>query len=374
MKEILIKSRNTILGFIYKFLIKPVFFIQDPEKVHDKITMFGTLLSLNYFTRKITGLLFRYSNTMLEQEILGIKFKNPLGLSAGFDKDANLTQITPEVGFGFEEIGSITGEKCEGNPKPRLWRLKKSKALAVYYGLKNEGAEKISEKLKDKKFRIPIFTSIAKTNCKETVSIQAGIKDYIKAYFLMKDIGDISVINISCPNVYGGQPFNNKKNLNLLIKEIKAVKTKKPIFIKISPDLSRKQIDDIINICFRYKISGVTCSNLTKNRNNRKIIDKEIPKVGGISGKPVEALSNELIKYVYKKSKAKLIIIGVGGIFSAEDAYKKIRLGASLVQLVTGMIYNGPQTISEINQGLAELLKKDGFENISDAIGIDNKF
>ena len=374
MKEILIKSRNTILGFIYKFLIKPVFFIQDPEKVHDKITMFGTLLSLNYFTRKITGLLFRYSNTMLEQEILGIKFKNPLGLSAGFDKDANLTQITPEVGFGFEEIGSITGEKCEGNPKPRLWRLKKSKALVVYYGLKNEGAEKISEKLKGKKFKIPIFTSIAKTNCKETVLTQAGIKDYIKAYSLMRNIGDISVINISCPNAYDGQPFHDKKNLNLLIREIKAIKTKKPIFIKISPDLSRKQIDDIINICFRYKISGVTCSNLTKNRNNGKVIDKEIPKVGGISGKPVEALSNELIKYIYKKSKAKLIIIGVGGIFSAEDAYKKIRLGASLVQLVTGMIYNGPQTISEINQGLAELLKKDGFENISDTIGIDNKF
>src|SRR3989338_9238271 len=193
MKEILIKLRNTILGFIYKFLIKPVFFIQDPEKVHDKITMFGTLLSLNYFTRKITGLLFRYSNTMLEQEILGIKFKNPLGLSAGFDKDAKLTQITPEGGFGFEEIGSITGEKCEGNPKPRLWRLKKSKALVVYYGLKSEGCEAVAKRLKEKfninKCKIPIGISVSKTNSKLTASTEAGIKDYVKAYKAFAEIG-----------------------------------------------------------------------------------------------------------------------------------------------------------------------------------------
>ena len=373
MKEIIIKSRNVILRFFYKHIIKPIFFIQDPEKVHDKMIKLGILLGSNFITRKMTGLFFKYSHPILEQEILDIKFNNPVGLSAGFDKDANLTQIIPETGFGFEEVGSITGERCEGNPKPRLWRLKKSKALVVYYGLKNEGAEKISERLKAKKFKIPIFTSVAKTNCKETVDIDNGIKDYVKAYSLMKNIGDISVINISCPNAYDGQPFHDKENLNLLIEEIKKVKTKKPIFIKISPDLSKKQIDDIISISFKYKISGVTCSNLTKNRENKKIIDKKIPKVGGISGKPIEDLSNELIKYIYKKSKGKLVIIGVGGIFSAEDAYKKIRLGASLVQLITGMIYNGPQTISEINQGLAELLKKDGFNNISDAIGIDNK-
>ena len=315
---------------------------------------------------------------MLEQEILGINFVNPIGLSAGFDKDGYLIDIIPNVNFGFEEVGSVTGEKCDGNPKPRLWRLKKSKALVVYYGLKSEGCEavakRLKEKLKIKQFKIPIGISIAKTNSKLTTSTKVGIKDYVKAYKEFAEIGDYTTINLSCPNAYGGQPFHEAKNLNLLLAEIKKIPSKKPIFLKIAPDLSEKQLNDIINLAEKYKLSGFICTNLTKNRKNLKLIDKNIPEIGGISGKAVEDLSNKNISYIYKKTKGKFVIIGVGGVFSAEDAYKKIKLGASLIQLITGMIFEGPQTISEINQGLTKLLKREGYKNISEAVGVDNKF
>lgn len=372
MKESLILWRNKLLRKSYLFFLKPVFFKKDPEEVHEFFIKFGIFLGNHYLTRRLTNSMFNYQNPKLNQTIFGIEFKNPVGLSAGFDKDAQITDIIPNVGFGFEEIGSITGEFCEGNPKPRLWRLKKSNSLVVYYGLKNIGSEAIANNLKNKKFKIPIFTSIAKTNSKLTINTSEGIKDYLKGYNEFSNIGDVFVINISCPNTFGGEPFHDSKKLDLLLKELKKIKTNKPIFIKISPDLTTKQIDDIIEIARKYKISGFTCANLSKKRENIKIFETKLPKDGGISGKPLEELSNNLISYIYKKTRGEFIIIGVGGVDSGLSAYKKIRAGASLVQLITGMIYNGPQLISEINQELINLLNRDGFENISQAIGIDS--
>ncbi len=373
MKENLIYARNLINRIGYKAVFKRIFFRIDPEIVHDRMTGNGILLGSNFLTRKFISLMFSYSNRKLEQNIFGINFPNPIGLAAGFDKDAQLTNILPSVGFGFAEVGSITGELCGGNPKPRLWRLKKSKGLVVYYGLKNEGCKKISKRLRNKKFKIPIGTSIAKTNSKKTVSDKVGIEDYVKAYKMFTDIGDYFTINISCPNVYGGQPFTDGNRLDKLLKKIDVIRTKKPNFLKISPDLSKKEIDEIIKVSKNYRIDGFVCANLTKNRDNKKIVDKDVQKKGGMSGKVVEDLSNDLIKYIYKKTKGKYVIIGCGGVFTAEDAYKKIRLGASLIQLITGMIFEGPQLISEINQGLVKLLERDKLSNISQAIGMDNK-
>lgn len=309
----------------------------------------------------------------MHQNILGMDFKSPLGLAAGFDKNAEMTDICADISFGFTEIGSITGRPCIGNPKPRLWRLIKSKAIVVYYGLKNDGCEKIAEKLKDKKFKLPVFTSIAKTNSPDIVELKAEIEDYVKAYKTLINIGDMSVINISCPNIFGGNQFSDPENLQKLLTEIEKIRTKKPVFIKFPPDLKPHQIDKILNVLKNYSIAGIICTNLTKDRNNTemmsKIVEKNIPEHGGISGKPVEELANETIKYIYSKTKRKYVIIGCGGISSAADAYKKIRLGASLVQMITGMIYEGPEIMSEINLGLCELLKKDGYKNISEAVG-----
>jgi len=362
-------ARNYLLRKNYWWVLKPIFFRSDPEKVHDRMTSVGSFLSKYNLTKKLTSLIFGYSHLSLNQNILGINFKNPIGLSAGFDKNAILTDILPSVGFGFIEVGSITGEYCEGNPKPRLWRLKKSKSLVVYYGLKNDGCESIAKRLTNKKFSIPVGINIAKTNCKETIDTNKAIADYFKAYTAFTNIGNYVTINISCPNAFGGQPFTDSKRLDALIEKIMSVPKTKPIFLKLSPDLSKQEIDEIINIAIKFKIDGFICANLTKNRNNKNIIDENIPEVGGLSGKVVDSLSDELIRYIYKKTNGEFVIIGVGGVFRAEDAYRKIKAGASLIELITGMIFEGPQVISEINLGLVKLLKADGYKNISEAIG-----
>jgi dihydroorotate dehydrogenase len=365
------RIRNACIGFVYKKIAKPLFFRQDPEDVHDAMTRMGALLGSHAVTKSLTSVFFNYSNKKLEQDTLGIHFKNPIGLAGGFDKNAELTQIIPSVGFGFEEVGSITGEACDGNPKPRLWRLPKSKSIVVHYGLKNDGAASISERLGKKTYSIPIGTNIAKTNSKDTVDIEAGIADYEKAFQHFVRIGDYFTVNISCPNAFGGEPFTNPVALDRLLARLDRIETKKPVFLKISPDLASEQLDTIIEVVNNHRIHGFVCSNLTKKRDPKKIFDASVAEKGGLSGKIVEDLTNDLIGHIYKKTNGSYIIIGCGGVFTAEDAYKKIRLGASLVQMITGMIFEGPQTISEINLGLAELLERDGYRCITEAVGVD---
>ena len=373
MKNAIIAMRNSIIAFLYTNIFKHIVFRIDPEDVHDSAVSVGKFLGSHGLTRVLTGMFFYYSHPALEQDILGINFKNPVGLAAGFDKNAEITDILPFIGFGFAEFGSITGEQCDGNPRPRLWRLKKSQALAVYYGLKNNGAKKISAFLQNKKFRIPIGTNIAKTNSIATVGPKAGIDDYVKAFRCFTHLGDYYTINISCPNAFGGEPFQDAKHLDALLVEIDKYPTDKPIFLKISPDLSRKHIDDILDVAARHRVSGFVCTNLTKKRDPRFMIDQNAPPLGGISGKAVFDASNDVIAYVYQRTKGKYVVIGTGGVFTAEDAYKKIRLGASLVQLITSMIFMGPQNISEINRGLVRLMKRDGYRNISEVVGADHK-
>ncbi len=384
-----ITIRNFFLRTIYKFFLKPIFFLLDPEKVHDRMTNTGIFLSKYSFTKNIINFLYGYPKVKLKkflgQNIRGIYFYNPIGLSAGFDKNALLTNILPNLSFGFEEVGSITGEYCEGNPKPRLFRLKKSKSLIVYYGLKNDGCEKVSERLKkvieknrkkyNKDFENPIGISIARTNDETTIETNRGIEDYFKAYktFLDKNIGSYITINLSCPNTCGGEPFNTAKKLDLLLKKIFSIKKTKPIFLKLSPDSSFEELDKIFKVVEKYNIDGFVISNLTKDRMKvkNKIVEKNIVSYGGLSGKVVEELSNIMIAYTYYKTKGKYIIIGVGGIFSGRDAFKKILLGSSLLQLITGMIFEGPQLISDINLYLYKKVVKNNKNNISDFIGLE---
>jgi len=372
MYESAISVRNKIIHFLYTKILKRIFFLIDPEVIHDRMVKVGKTLGANPTINKFTAFAFSYKNTMLEQEILGIHFPNPVGLAAGFDKNAQLTQILPAVGFGYVEVGSITGEPCKGNEGKRLWRLPKSKSLVVYYGLMNDGAEKLSAKLRDHKFDIPVGISVAKTNCKETVDLQKGIDDYVKAHKLTAAIGSYTTVNISCPNAYGGEPFTAPDRLEKLLQAIDQVQTSKPVFVKLSPDLSKEELDAIIEVCDNHHIKGLICTNLTKNRSNPLIKDDSIPEKGGLSGKVQEELSNKQIQYLYQKTNGRYIIIGCGGVFTAEDAYKKIKAGASLIQLITGMIFEGPQVVSQINQGLTKLLNQDGYQNISEAIGKDN--
>lgn len=371
MKNEIVRIRNQAISFAYSHALKPIFFRRDPEDVHDAMMRAGVLLGRFWVTRKITSALFSFADPSLEQKILGITFANPIGLSAGFDKNAILTDILPSVGFGFAELGSVTGEPCAGNPKPRLWRLKESKSLLVYYGLKNEGCKKIAARLRGKKFDMPFGISIAKTNDATTIETAAGVADYVKAFREFQGIGAYDTINISCPNACGGQPFTDPDRLDALLSAIEKIETTKPIFLKISPDLSCEQIDNIIAVCdgHRSHVQGIICSNLTKKRDNDKILDADVPDHGGMSGKIVADLANEQLRYIFERAGDRYVLIGCGGVSSAEDAYEKIKSGASLIHMITGMIYEGPQVVSEINRGLALLLRRDGYKNVAEACG-----
>lgn len=360
----MIGFRNYILHKKYQWILKPILFKFDPEMVHDHFTKVGQFLGKYNITKKITGIFLGFKDPSLRQNIFGINFENPVGLSAGFDKNATLVDIMPSVGFGFMEVGSITARPYDGNPKPRLYRLPQAQTLRINYGLKNLGAEILHEKLQNKTFPLPVCINIAKTNVSETSEINRGIEDYFFTYKIFQNIGDFFTINISCPNTCEEKPiFAEPQNLDLLLGKIFSIPKIKPVFVKLSPDLAETTLNEILKVCEKHGVDGFICTNLTKvnlfNHSGK----------GGFSGKAVQKLSDEFIRKVYKFYNGEKIVIGVGGIFSAEDAYRKIKAGASLVELITGMIFEGPQVISEINQGLVKLLRKDGYRNISEAVG-----
>ncbi len=366
-----------MISFLYQRLLRPVLFLFNPEDIHDFLTNIGQFLGKFRLTKFLTHKLFYFSHPSLTQTIASLKFTNPVGLSAGFDKDANLINILANVGFGFMQVGSITHKPYEGNPQPRLYRLKKSKGLLVYYGLKNIGVKKITKKLKkrkDKDFLLGL--SVAKTNCQETVGVQAGVNDYFNCLKQLKKVkvGDYYTLNISCPNTFGGEPFTDPAKLTKLLNKISTLNIKKPIFLKLAINLPWLKFRKLLEVAIKFNITGVIIGNLNKNRQDKAIKDTIPPDIfGSASGLPCQKLSNQLIKKTYQSYGDKLIIIGVGGIFSSEDAYQKIKLGASLVQLITGMIYQGPQLIGQINRDLVELLKKDGYNNISQAVGASHR-
>lgn len=376
MRERWFTVKAQIIRFLYRYVLKELFFLRDPEFVHEHMVRVGCFLGKHAWSRALVRHLFFYRHAALEQTVAGIKFQNPVGVAAGFDKDAYLTQILPEVGFGFEEIGSVTGVGCDGNPRPWLWRLPKSRALVVNYGLKNEGSENIAARLRPLKFKFPLGVSLAKANSPATVEEEQGIADYVKAYqtFLKAGIGDYFTVNISCPNAYGGEPFTDPGKLDRLLAALYAAGWKKPVFIKLPADLPDVQVDALVAVCRKYRITGFICTNLSKDRQNPKInpADK-LPEKGGISGKVVQEASDQLIAYLYKKTRGEFVIIGCGGVFNAEDAYRKIRLGASLIQMITGLIFEGPEVVGLINQGLKRFLQCDGFKHISEAVGVDIK-
>lgn len=372
-----------IFALFYKYVCKPVFFKMDPEFVHDRFISMGEIFGKVGFIKKFFARIFVYESKSLEQEVCGIRFANPVGIAGGFDKDARLTRIMPSVGVGFHEVGSITAKPYGGNPKPRLKRFPKTKSLWVNYGLKNKGAVKLYEDLeknvaKNGDFEIPIFFNIAKTNCKETADADTAVRDYCESVKIFLGLASVFTINISCPNAFGGQPFHNAEDLGKLLRALDELAVTRPIFLKISPDLSSAQVDDILKVCDAHKVDGIIVSNLRK----KKVVEDfhpsergDIPEHGGLSGMYLQPFADHMLKYIATKVKRgecrKYTLIGLGGIFSAEDAYRKIRLGASLVQMITGMIFEGPQVIGQINEGLVKLLKRDGFENISEAVGAD---
>lgn len=356
----------------YKSAVKPMLFKGNPEKVHDTTLVLGKITAKVPLIPKVLNSAWGYKNPILNITVDGIAYSNPIGLSGGYDKDAELTDFIPHLGMGFMEVGSITKDAYSGNSGTRLWRMPNSKSILVYYGLKNKGADVIYSKIKSKKFKIPVGINIAKTNNRATCDDKVGIADYVYSFKKFAKIGDFFTVNISCPNTFGGQPFHDKKRLDALLTELDKIPTKKPVYIKLSPDISQKERQGIAELSFKHRVNGFVCGNLTKSRTNPAIKDEVPAEVGGMSGMVVQKLSDKLIADMYKLTKGQKTVIGVGGVFNANDAYRKIKLGASLVEMITGLIYEGPQVVGDINHGLVELLKKDGYSNIKQAVGKDN--
>lgn len=362
-----------LIGFVYRNIIKPFLFKREPEDAHKIFLNLGSVVGKYSLLKSIMGFCFDFKSKFLKQNVDGIHYINPVGLAAGFDKDAGMIKVLPKVGFGFIQIGSITYGAYEGNKGKRAVRLLKSRGIVVNYGLKNDGIKKVAPKIpKQGKAQIPISISIAKTNCSETSTMEKGVEDYVKCikYSEEQNIGDFYTINISCPNTAFGEPFTTANSLEKLLSAMESLQIEKPVYLKMPIDKTWEEFREMLEVADRYNVSGVIIGNLLKDRSNKAILDPIAKdQKGGISGKPTEKATNKLIFKTYEEYGSRFTIVGTGGIFSAEDAYLKIKLGASLVQLITGMIFRGPQVVGEINRGLVRLAKKDGYKNISEAIG-----
>ncbi|MGC9599037.1 MAG: quinone-dependent dihydroorotate dehydrogenase [Minisyncoccia bacterium] len=358
---------------MYERILKPILFRFDPEGVHDFFVAFGETLGKFSLTRRLTGAFCEYDHPALRTRVLGIDFKNPVGLAAGFDKDVRLTGIMPSVGFGFMEVGAVTHHPYEGNKGLRLARLPADQSLIVYYGLKNIGAEAILKKLQRLPFAIPVGVNIAKTN-RADIKGEKSVEDYAATYRMLGKYFSYVTLNVSCPNAQDGCMFQDPKLLDELLAAIAKEKKPCPVLLKISNHLTEKEVDEILAVVKKYSfVDGFVVGNLSKRRD---ILAFKSPKkrldlipAGGISGKPIRELATGLIRHIYRATRGEYVIIGLGGIFTAEDAYEKIKAGASLVQIITGLIYGGPTAVKKINKGLVTLLARDGYSHISEAVG-----
>lgn len=369
------------VNFGYVYLAKPFIFAMSADAAHSSMIKFASLVGRVSLFRSVTRLVFvKGQDKRLLQKYHGISFENPVGLAAGLDKNGEIVPTISALGFGFATVGSVTAEKCAGNPRPWFYRLPKSKSLVVNAGLANDGSKVIIKRLASYKRsavrNMPVVLSVAKTNGRKVVSVQEGIDDYVASLKRAKNEPSVNMIeiNISCPNAYGGEPFTTQDRLEKLLSAVDKVGLKKPIFIKMPVDLSWGKFKELLDCIVKHDVAGVTIANLAKDRTRadlKEILPDSVK--GNLSGRPTYELGNELIRQTYLHYGKKLTIIGVGGIFSAEEAYRKIKLGASLVEIITGMIYNGPQLAAEINDDLSRLLRRDDYDNISQAIGIGAK-
>src|SRR5688572_20485420 len=333
---------------MYKLIIRPILFCFDPEEVHYFTFSFVKFISKIPGVSSIIKSIYEVKDSRLEREVFGIKFKNPVGLAAGFDKDAKLYKELGDFGFGFIEIGTVTPVGQEGNPKKRLFRLKEDQAIINRMGFNNGGVLEAVERLK-KKSGVLIGGNIGKN---KVTSNEDAVKDYIICFDALFDHVDYFVVNVSSPNTPNLRELQDKEPLTQLLQTLQdknmAKPKQKPILLKIAPDLTDEQLLDIIDIVKTTKIAGVIATNTTISRKALKSCEQT--ETGGLSGKPLTSRSTEVIRFLSEKSNKAFPIIGVGGIHSAKDALEKLEAGASLLQLYTGFIYEGPALVKEINK------------------------
>jgi dihydroorotate dehydrogenase len=294
----------------------------------------------------------------------GRTFPNPIGMAAGFDKNAELTGILPGLGFGFVEVGGVTARPQAGNPRPRMFRLREDEALINRMGLNNDGADVIGDRLAGMSADVPVGVNIAKS---ESVPLAEAAEDYLYTYERVADAADFFVVNISCPNSPGFRELQNREPLHRILSTLTEAGTG-PLLVKLSPDLPDPAVEEVLELVDELDLDGVVTTNTTTDRPTT-LSSPNRAEDGGLSGKPIEARATESVRFVAERTDVP--VVGVGGVSTAEDAYRKIRAGASLVQLYTGLVYRGPSIARDINEGLLELLERDGFADVSEAVGAD---
>lgn len=351
---------------IYKKFIRPLLFKISPETAHEYgITALKFCLNTEFAQNAAAGR-FAPDASFSSVERFGLSFKSPLGVAAGFDKNGVLVNQLGAIGFGFVEVGTVTFNPQKGNEKPRLFRLPEDKALINRLGFNNEGAEAVVKRLKAIVPNCILGVNIGKN---KDVPNDEAIENYLKSFDLAVPVADYIAVNVSSPNTPNLRELQKADNLQELLSALQKRNSEtfgKPLLVKIAPDLTDIEIESIVDIALRLNLAGIIATNTTIKRDDLKT---EINETGGLSGKPIKNRSNEVISKIYHSSNGKIPIIGVGGIFTAGDAFEKISCGASLVQAYTGFVYQGITFARDVNTGLADILRKNGFANLDEAVG-----
>ncbi|MGE5816825.1 MAG: quinone-dependent dihydroorotate dehydrogenase [Deltaproteobacteria bacterium] len=360
---------------LYKKFIRPLLFIGDPEKTHEHML---AVLSKMTPLEGVMEQIFSVQDSRLRVKVDSLTFPNPVGLAGGFDKNGIAVRTIAGFGFGFMEIGAVTALAQPGNPKPRLYRLPEDQALINRLGFNNDGAAAIAERLRalrenDKPLKIPLGINLGRSKIVET---KDAVADFLSAFDRLFSFGDFFTLNVSSPNTPQLRDLQEKNLLQGLLQAIQernrdlAVRAgvkPKPILVKIAPDMEFSQADDILEVALAEKISGLIATNATAFL--RETLTSGSKEAGGLSGKPLKSLATSFVRHLYRAVGGKLPIIGVGGIFTADDAYEKIKAGATAVQIYTGFVYEGPAAVKRINQGLIRLMERDGYRSIAEAVG-----
>ncbi|MFC2120047.1 quinone-dependent dihydroorotate dehydrogenase [Bacteroidota bacterium] len=338
---------------MYKRIIRPILFLFSPESIHKIIFNILKFISVIPLATGVLRLVLGSSKYNKETELFGIKFPNQLGLAAGLDKNATAFDILFNMGFGFIEIGTVTPEPQLGNPKPRSFRLKRDKALINRMGFNNKGLKETIKKLRKRRSRVIIGGNIGKNTL---TTNENAVNDYVKCFDELFDYVDYFVVNVSCPNIKDLRKLQDNDSLKEILEQIQkknnSKNKRKAVLIKISPDLDEKRLSEVIEIVRSTGIDGIIATNTTTGRDNLSYTDEEINDFGngGLSGKPLKNRAIEVVKFLHKTSNGEIPIIGTGGIMNPEDANDMIEAGASLVQIYTGFIYEGPGLIRKIKK------------------------
>ena len=353
---------------LYRSLLRPLLFSLPPETAHELVL--HSLSIVPGVTKQLLG--NRYKRSPFgELRRFGLKFANPVGLAAGFDKDGIALEALAALGFGFIEAGTVTFQAQPGNPRPRLFRLPKDKALINRAGFNNQGARAFAQRVSSHKPSCVLGVSIGKS---KAVPLNDAVVDYLKSFEIVQPVADYIAVNVSSPNTPGlrelQEPDQLEELLNALQKRNSELGTK-PLLLKVSPDLSEKQLEAVVGVGLANNIAGIIATNTTIQRDDLQTPKAEIEAygAGGLSGLPLRNRSTAMIATLYRLTRGTLPLVGVGGVFTAADAWEKICAGASLVQLYTGFIYQGPGIARDINEGLAEFLRRDGFRSLDEAVG-----